>query len=53
MMRYGVNTVSDFFYIHNHGILSHEAVIKAARVVGISIVLARTMYDWNGAPKGY
>lgn len=53
MMRYGVTTVSDFFYVHNHGILSDEAVIRAAKDVGIRLVLARTMYDWDGAPKGY
>jgi 5-methylthioadenosine/S-adenosylhomocysteine deaminase len=28
-------------------------VIAAAREVGIRLVLARTMYDWEGAPKRY
>jgi 5-methylthioadenosine/S-adenosylhomocysteine deaminase len=28
-------------------------VIEAARAVGIRLVLARTMYDWAGAPKRY
>jgi 5-methylthioadenosine/S-adenosylhomocysteine deaminase len=53
MMRYGVTTVCDFFYLHNHGLESDEAIIQAAKDVGIRLVLARTMYDWNGAPKGY
>lgn len=53
MLKYGVTTVSDFFYVHNNGIESDEAVIKAAKDVGIRLVLARTMYDWDGAPKGY
>ncbi|MFL0250269.1 amidohydrolase family protein [Clostridium neuense] len=53
MLKYGVTTVSDFFYVHNEGVESDEAVIKAAKDVGIRLVLARTMYDWDGAPKGY
>lgn len=53
MMKCGVTTVSDFFYLHNYGIESDEMIIKAANDVGIRLVLARTMYDWNGAPSGY
>jgi len=53
MMRYGVTTVCDFFYLHNQGTESDEAVIQAAKDVGIRLVLARTMYDWAGAPQGY
>ncbi|MET1250160.1 amidohydrolase [Sporolactobacillus sp. STCC-11] len=53
MMKYGVTTVSDFFYVHNEGIESDEAIIQAAKDVGIRFVLARTMYDWTGAPDGY
>lgn len=53
MMKCGVTTVSDFFYLHNDGIAGDEAVIQAAKDVGIRLVLARTMYDWDGAPKGY
>jgi signal transduction histidine kinase len=29
------------------------AVVEAAREVGIRLVLARSMYDWTGAPKRY
>jgi len=53
MLKYGVTSVSDFFYVHNEGVESDEAVIKAAKDVGIRLVLARAMYDWDGAPKGY
>ncbi|BBN97558.1 amidohydrolase family protein [Sporolactobacillus terrae] len=53
MMKCGATTVSDYFYVHNDGIESDEAVIQAAKDVGIRFVLARTMYDWTGAPAGY
>lgn len=53
MMKYGVTTVSDFFYLHNFGVESDEMIVKAAKDVGIRLVLARTMYDWDGAPEGY
>jgi len=53
MLRYGVTTVSDFFYVHAGGNDNDEAVIRAARDVGIRLVLARTMYDWKGAPAVY
>lgn len=53
MMKCGVTTVSDFFYVHNEGIESDEAIIQAAKDTGIRLVLARTMYDWEGAPSGY
>ncbi len=53
MMKYGVTTVCDFFYLHNNGIEGDHAIIRAAKDVGIRLVLARTMYDWKGAPSGY
>lgn len=53
MMKYGVTTVCDYFYVHNNGIDSDQAIIDAARDVGLRLVLARTMYDWSGAPSGY
>lgn len=53
MMKYGATTVCDYFYVHNEGLESDEAIIRAAKDVGIRLVLARTMYDWNGAPSGY
>jgi 5-methylthioadenosine/S-adenosylhomocysteine deaminase len=53
MLRAGVTTVCDFFYIHNGSNANDHAVIRAARDVGIRITLARTMYDWEGAPPQY
>ena len=53
MMRHGVTTVCDFFYLHHFGVESDELIIQAAKDVGIRLVIARTMYDWTGAPKGY
>ena len=53
MLRAGVTTVCDFFYIHRDGNENDRAVIRAAHDVGIRLVLARTMYDWEGAPHEY
>ncbi len=53
MLKYGVTSVSDFFYVHNGGIAADEAVIQAAKDLGIRLVFARTMYDWEGAPISY
>jgi 5-methylthioadenosine/S-adenosylhomocysteine deaminase len=53
MLRHGVTTCVDFFYIHDAGNDNAEAVIEAARAVGIRLVLARGMYDWQGAPARY
>lgn len=53
MLRAGVTTVCDFFYIHSGGNANDHAVIRAARDLGIRLVLARTMYDWEGAPPQY
>jgi 5-methylthioadenosine/S-adenosylhomocysteine deaminase len=53
MLRHGATTCVDFFYLQDEGNENAEAVIEAARAVGIRLVLARTMYDWTGAPKRY
>jgi 5-methylthioadenosine/S-adenosylhomocysteine deaminase len=53
MARAGITTVVDFFYLHDRGNENDLAVIAAAREVGIRIVLARSMYDWSGAPARY
>ncbi len=53
MLRCGVTTVADFFYVHAGGNANDEAVIRAAGDLGIRLVLARTMYDWRGAPAVY
>jgi 5-methylthioadenosine/S-adenosylhomocysteine deaminase len=53
MLRHGATTCVDFFYLQDAGNENAEAVIEAARAVGIRLVLARAMYDWEGAPKRY
>jgi 5-methylthioadenosine/S-adenosylhomocysteine deaminase len=53
MARAGITTAVDFFYLHDHGNENDLAVIEAAREVGVRLVLARSMYDWAGAPKRY
>ena len=53
MLLHGATTCVDFFYLQDEGNDNAEAVIQAARDVGIRLVLARTMYDWEGAPARY
>src|SRR6059036_2958622 len=53
MVRHGITTVVDFFYLHDRGNENDLAVIEAAREVGLRIVLARSMYDWADAPKRF
>jgi 5-methylthioadenosine/S-adenosylhomocysteine deaminase len=53
MARSGVTTAVDFFYLHDHSNENALAVVEAAREVGIRVVLARSMYDWTGAPKRF
>lgn len=52
-LRHGATTVADFFYVHHHSTACDEAVIQAARDLGIRLVFARTMYNWEGAPDAY
>ena len=53
MLLHGVTTVCDFFYINRQGNENAQAVIAAARRLGIRVVLARCFYDWDGAPAAY
>jgi len=53
MLLHGATTCVDFFYLQDEGNDNALAVIRAARDVGIRLVLARTMYDWDGAPARY
>ena len=53
MLLHGATTCVDFFYLQDEGNANAEAVIQAARDTGIRLVLARTMYDWDGAPARY
>jgi 5-methylthioadenosine/S-adenosylhomocysteine deaminase len=53
LLLHGATTCVDFFYLQDEGNDNAEAVIEAAREIGIRLVLARTMYDWEGAPRRY
>src|SRR5256712_4438196 len=53
MLLGGATTCVDFFYLQDEGNENAEAVVEAARRVGIRLVLARSMYDWEGAPRRY
>jgi len=53
MLLHGATTCVDFFYLQDDGNENAEAVIASARAVGIRLVLARGMYDWEGAPPRY
>ena len=53
MLKAGITTVCDFFYINDQGNDNAKAVIEAAMDVGIRIVMARTLYDWDGAPERF
>ncbi len=49
----GITTAVDFFSLHDRGIENDLAVVEAAAEVGIRVVMARSMYDWGGAPRRY
>ena len=53
MARAGITTAVDFFYLHDRSNDNDLIVAEAAREVGIRLVLARTMYDWTGAPRRF
>ncbi|HJZ83698.1 MAG TPA: amidohydrolase family protein [Polyangia bacterium] len=53
MLLHGVTTVCDFFYLNDGGNDNARAVVRAARDLGIRLVLARCFYDWEGAPAAY
>jgi 5-methylthioadenosine/S-adenosylhomocysteine deaminase len=53
MLLRGITCVCDFFYLH-HGTNERAlAVAEAARALGIRLVLARTMMDWDVAPAAF
>src|SRR3989338_2953529 len=53
MLKHGITTVCDFFYIQDHGNDNARAVIQAAKDLGIRLVLSRCFYDWEKGPKRY
>ena len=50
MLKNGITTVVDFFYLNGRGNDYALAAIRAAEDLGIRLVLARTFMDWDRAP---
>jgi 5-methylthioadenosine/S-adenosylhomocysteine deaminase len=50
MLKNGITTVVDFFYLNGRGNEYALATIRAGEDVGIRLVLARTFMDWDKAP---
>src|SRR5437773_12526261 len=50
MLLHGATTCVDFFYLQDDGHENAEAVIEAARAVGIRLVLARVGYGRDAWP---
>ncbi len=53
MLAAGITTVAEFFYLNAAGNEHAQAAIRAARDVGIRIVLARTWMDAEYAPPEF
>ncbi len=53
MLRAGITTVAEFFYLHGAGLEGDRAVRRAAGDAGIRLVLARTFYDGQAAPPSF
>jgi 5-methylthioadenosine/S-adenosylhomocysteine deaminase len=53
MLLRGVTTVCDFFYLHHGSNERDLAVVAAARDLGMRLVLARAMMDWEMAPAAF
>jgi 5-methylthioadenosine/S-adenosylhomocysteine deaminase len=51
MVKNGITSVVDFFYLNGRGNEYALATIRAAQDVGIRLVLARTFMDWEKAPS--
>ena len=50
MLKNGITTVVDFFYLNGRGNEYALATVKAAEDLGIRLVFARTFMDWDKAP---
>ncbi|MBV9402968.1 MAG: amidohydrolase family protein [Candidatus Eremiobacteraeota bacterium] len=53
MLRAGITTVAEFFYLNGGGNEHAEAAIRAARDTGIRLILARTWMDAQTAPAEF
>lgn len=53
MVRMGITTAVEFFYLHDEGNENSRVILDAAAAVGIRSVLARCMFDANPGPVRY
>jgi 5-methylthioadenosine/S-adenosylhomocysteine deaminase len=53
MLQGGITTAVDFFYLNHKGNDFAREVIRAALSVGIRLVLARGLFDWQGGPDAF
>jgi 5-methylthioadenosine/S-adenosylhomocysteine deaminase len=53
MLRAGITTVAEFFYIHDEGNENSLRIIGAARRLGIRMLFGRALYTGNRAPRRY
>jgi len=53
MLTNGITTAVDFFYMNYKGNDFANAVIRAAKSVGLRLGLARGMFDWQGGPDAF
>lgn len=53
MLRHGITTVQEFFYLQDAGNENSRAVIEAGRETGIRQLFGRALYDGARAPDRY
>lgn len=53
MLRNGVTTVAEFFYVNDQGNENAISVIEAGRRLGIRMHFGRALYTWEQAPRRY
>ncbi|MFL5846896.1 MAG: amidohydrolase family protein [Solirubrobacteraceae bacterium] len=53
MVRFGITTAVEFFYLHDNANDNAMAVIDAGRQVGLRTVMARCMFDADPGPARY
>ncbi|WP_353808796.1 amidohydrolase family protein [Agromyces sp. SYSU T00194] len=53
MLRMGITTAVEYFYLHDRGNENSRVILDAARSVGMRTVLARCMFDADPGPVRY
>lgn len=53
MLRMGITTAVEFFYLHDRGNENSRLILDAAQRTGIRAVLARCMFDADPGPERY